>query len=981
MRAPGNLVVRSSALLLLAGAFAILGTGPSQALVAGLTVDDFNGGGPAASRTVSDEGAGSVAFSPGAAKVSVIGDYGVSATISWTFTTAQDLTAGGKADQLEMDYSSVTSSNPSQSAVVGDFTLTATDTSGATSSAFGSTSRSQTVSEMPFGNVTGGLQGDADLSKIKSIALKWLPGEVVSGGTDSNVITISKIWSLNPVDVQGQTIQFTSTAPTNAVVGGAYDVTATGGGSGQPVVFGVGAGTTNAACTVTSAGHVSFAHAGDCFVTANQAGSGSYTAAPQVSQEIAVGKAAQTITFTSTAPATGTIGGTYDVTATGGGSGAPVVFSVGSGTTNSACTVSGSTVTFAHAGTCAVAADQAGNADYDAAAQKTQSISVGKAGQTITFTSTAPDPASIGGTYDVTATGGGSGAPVVFSVGSGTTNSACTVTGSTVTFAHAGTCAVAADQAGDADHDAAPQVSQQITVQKTAQAITFTSTAPDPSYVGTTYDITATGGGSGNAVTFSSSSAACTVTGSTVTFVAAGPCSVEADQAGAADYDAAPTVSQPITVTTVPSTVAVSLTPTSTVFGQVATATAVVTPSRGDAAGSVQFQVDGVDTGGPVTLVDGSASLDLPADLAAGSSHQIDAHFVPSDPVTFASADGSGTLPVAQASTGTTVSVTADAISATVTATAPGAGTPTGEVSFLVNGTVVGSADLDQGTATFAYTVPTGRSNAVAAEYLGDTDFLASSASVNRNDPTISARVTAKPARSKWGWYRGRVVVSFTCATSGSPLTTPCPAAVTLGRQGAGQSVSRTIAAADGGIATVSLGGIDIDHTAPSVRIAGLTSGGHYVSAPKARCKSSDKLSGIASCRLTHKRLRNGRVRYTAVATDKAGNTARRQVTIALRLHNVTLLGLAAHGGAYDVRAGASYTLVVLGGPRPRYVNAAPAPQRPHGLSVFFRRVGSVGGKPRWEIGVTMSPGMGGRTWNLGVLQGGKLRVVRVRVH
>ena len=151
------------------------------------------------------------------------------------------------------------------------------------------------------------------------------------------------------------------------------------------------------------------------------------------------------------------------MTATGGPSGNPVTFSVGAGTTNSSCSVAGSAVTFNAAGTCVVAANQAGNATYDPAPEKTQTITVAKTGQTINFTSTPPSPGSIGATYDVTATGGGSGNPVTFSLGAGTTNSACTVAGSTVTFAHAGTCVVAADQAGGADFNAAPQQTQSIT--------------------------------------------------------------------------------------------------------------------------------------------------------------------------------------------------------------------------------------------------------------------------------------------------------------------------------------------------------------------------------------------------------------------------------------------------------------------------------------------------------------------------------------
>ena len=232
------------------------------------------------------------------------------------------------------------------------------------------------------------------------------------------------------------------------------------------------------------------------------------------------------------------------MTATGGDSGNPVTFSIDPATTNAACTVAGSTVTFRHAGTCVIAADQAGNGDYLAAATVTQAVTVHKASQSITITSKAPASPTLGDTYTVTATSG-SGEPVTFSVDPATTNAACTVAGSTVTFRHAGTCVIAADQAGNGDYLAAATVTQAVTVHKASQSITITSKAPSPGFVGTTYTVAATGGGSGNAVVFGSTTqAVCTVSGSTVSFRTAGTCTVTANQAGNTDYEAAPTVTQ-----------------------------------------------------------------------------------------------------------------------------------------------------------------------------------------------------------------------------------------------------------------------------------------------------------------------------------------------------------------------------------------------------------------------------------------------------
>ena len=340
-----------------------------------------------------------------------------------------------------------------------------------------------------------------------------------------------------------QTITFTSTPPTGAVVGGpTYALAATGGGSGNPVVFSSGS---PAVCTVSGA-TVGFVGVGTCAIHADQAGNANYRAAPRVTQSFAVGKGAQAITFTSTPPtAAAVVGGpTYALAATGGGSGNPVVFSSGS---PAVCTVSGATVGFVGVGTCVIDADQAGDANYDPAPQATQSFAVGKGAQTITFTSTPPTGAVVGPTYALAATGGGSGNPVLFSSGS---PAVCTVSGATVGFVGVGTCVIDADQAGDANYDPAPQATQSFAVGKGAQAITFTSTPPTGAVVGgPTNALAATGGASGNPVLFSTGSpAVCTVSGATVSFVGAGTCVIDADQAGDANYDPAPQATQSFAV-------------------------------------------------------------------------------------------------------------------------------------------------------------------------------------------------------------------------------------------------------------------------------------------------------------------------------------------------------------------------------------------------------------------------------------------------
>jgi PKD repeat protein len=92
----------------------------------------------------------------------------------------------------------------------------------------------------------------------------------------------------------------------------------------------------------------------------------------------------QTISFT--APASGVVGGTATLTATGGASGNPVVFSVDPSTAAGICWVSGrtgATVTYTGVGLCVIDANQAAGNGYAAAPQVTQTITVNPSSHTV----------------------------------------------------------------------------------------------------------------------------------------------------------------------------------------------------------------------------------------------------------------------------------------------------------------------------------------------------------------------------------------------------------------------------------------------------------------------------------------------------------------------------------------------------------------------------------------------------------------------
>ncbi|MGA2277068.1 MAG: chitobiase/beta-hexosaminidase C-terminal domain-containing protein [Terracidiphilus sp.] len=278
-----------------------------------------------------------------------------------------------------------------------------------------------------------------------------------------------------------------------------------------------------------------------------------YAAAAMVAQSFTVNLTSQTITFAN--PGAQTVGTPLTLKATAS-SGLTVSFT---STTASVCTVSGSTATFLAAGTCTIDANQAGNSVYAAAAMVAQSFTVNLTSQTITFAN--PGAQTVGTSLTLKATAS-SGLPVSFT---STTASVCTVSGTTTTFITAGTCTIDANQAGNSVYAAAAMVAQSFTVNLTSQTITFAN--PGAQSVGKPLTLAATAS-SGLPVSFTSTTASvCTVSGSTATFLAAGTCTIDANQAGNSTYAAATMVAQSFTVYTTSSNVITFAQPPAQVVG------------------------------------------------------------------------------------------------------------------------------------------------------------------------------------------------------------------------------------------------------------------------------------------------------------------------------------------------------------------------------------------------------------------------------
>jgi hypothetical protein len=186
-----------------------------------------------------------------------------------------------------------------------------------------------------------------------------------------------------------------------------------------------------------------------------------------------INKAPQTISFTPpTTPQTYSPGLTIALTATGGASNNAVTFTLDGASTGTG-TITGSSLTVTGAGTFVVDANQAGNSNYSAATQAQATVVINKAPQTISFTPPATPQTYGAAPLTLSATGGGSGNPVVFSVVSGPGS----VSGSTLTISGAGTIVVAANQAGNADYAAAAQVTTNIVVNQATPTVVLVSSA------------------------------------------------------------------------------------------------------------------------------------------------------------------------------------------------------------------------------------------------------------------------------------------------------------------------------------------------------------------------------------------------------------------------------------------------------------------------------------------------------------------------
>src|SRR5207248_2137493 len=162
-----------------------------------------------------------------------------------------------------------------------------------------------------------------------------------------------------------------------------------------------------------------------------------------------VDQRSQAIVFTSTAPADATVGGAAYTISAVADSGLPVVFSVDP-TSAGVCVVMGTTVLPLGEGTCVIDANQPGDRTYAAASQVQQAFTIRTplrtpSSQSISFLSTPPGGAVVGGGPYALSASASSGLAVTYSTSAGSAD-VCHLVNRAVWFVGAGTCRIYADQ-------------------------------------------------------------------------------------------------------------------------------------------------------------------------------------------------------------------------------------------------------------------------------------------------------------------------------------------------------------------------------------------------------------------------------------------------------------------------------------------------------------------------------------------------------
>ncbi len=582
---------------------------------------------------------------------------------------------------------------------------------------------------------------------------------VGSTSGDANAIVNLAIAKAN------QSISFGPAPSANYSPGGVFLVSASASSS-LAIIY---SNLTPLVCSAGS-GSVTILNAGTCTVAANQAGDANYNAATQVTQNIAIAKAAQAPLVLSAAPTSITVAATSALSISGGSGTGAISYGVNSGP----CSIVGTTLNGNATGTCTVTASQAADANYNAIASNPVTVNVSLGTQAALSLNASPSTINTNGSSTLSTTGGSGTGSVTYAVTSGS----CTISGSVLTSTVAGSCSVVATKAADATYGSASSSAVTVTVNLSSQSALVLSANPASLNVNDTSSLSSSGGSGTGAVSYTVVSGPCSITGSTLTATGAGTCSVSASKAADGTYSAATSAPVSVTVGLAPqASLVLSASPGSVSVG----ATSTLSTSGGSGTGTVSYSL----SGGPCTLVGntltgtGSGSCLVTATKAASTVYAA----ATSNPVAVSVALASQTALVMNASPST---INVNGTSALGTS----GGSGTGAVTYSVNS---GPCSITASTLT-----GTGQGLCyITATKAGDASYGAATSSpvtVTVNLATQTALVlTATPPSinangsstlsTTGGSGAGAVsyaVTSGSCTVSGTALTSTVAGSCTV---------------------------------------------------------------------------------------------------------------------------------------------------------------------------------------------------------
>jgi len=589
---------------------------------------------------------------------------------------------------------------------------------------------------------------------------------------------------------------------------------------------------TTGVCTITSGGALTFVTAGTCTINADQAGNGSYLAAPQVSRSF---------TVSAVVPGAPTIG-----TATAGDTQASVAFTAPA--TSGGAAITGYTVTASPGGFTGTGASSpivvtglgngtaytftvtATNSAGTGAASSASNAVTPKASQTITFPN--PGAQNFGTTPTLSATATSGLTPTFTS----STTGVCTITsGGALTFVTTGTCTINADQAGNASYLAASQVSRTFTV--------------NPVVPGAPTSPLATAGNTQASVAFTapSFSGGTAITGYTVT----------ASPGGFTGSGAA----SPIVVTGLTNGTAYTFTVTATNMagtGSASVASNAVTPAGNQ---TITFSNPGAQNFGTTPTLTATATSGLTPTFTSSTSGVCT--ITSGGVLTFVTA-GTCTIKADQAGNGSYTAAATVTQSFTVNAVIPGA-------------PVIGAATAGNTQASVAFTAPAATGGAAITGYTV-TASPGGATATGSASPIIVTGLTNGTAYTFTVTATNPAGTGGASAASSSVTPVAVPGAPTIGTATAGNgqaSVTFTAPAVTGGSAitgytvTSAPGGFTGTGASSPIIVAGLANGTAYTFTVKATNAIGSSVASAASNSVTPAVGPGAPTAVTATAGDK----------------------------------------------------------------------------------------------------------------